>query len=315
MVSEPWHAAARTVRVVVEHDIPVRFEGCEADAIDAERLRAARRELAARVLSTDGLELVIAYDPRGAAAKLVGEAAGEPVYETGGMAVWHQDGMSVILPALQYLIGFDADAAALAHVAAHESHHVLIGQRGERLVAPDLLDEGLPIHDQTLDSIARTIVEEFRVERGIYEEGHPLPPRPHHEMLEGELEVAAEIVAEETDRVRERLGKPDLARAVGAVEAVLRRVAHVAAADVATGGQLRPAGRSTVWEQRVGHRYDRLRDDLHRVPSSLDRVSLDQLRAVAAELRPGVADWMETFWIRLGTRYDGTLGVVNCRPL
>ena len=190
-----------------------------------ERLAGAEETLAARVPASAAVSVMIAADVQAAASRLLGRTPRDQLVTSGGATVCHGRGIAVVL-------------------------------------ACSAQPETLPAGERALQSLSYHLVEEFRVERGIYEEGASLPPEPYRDMLARELAEAEGLCFP-----RGRRGEADLGRALDAVDGLLRRVTHVLGADVATGGALAPTA-FELWMLRAGDRYDRLRTLLCTVPAS-----------------------------------------------
>lgn len=301
-----------------------RLEDLDPRCVDDERVIAAAEQIASRVARPSEVELVISghfrESLRGASPEPQEEQDDGPIDGISGATVWGHGRCTVVMPAWGFLSPPTVPETHAAHVIAHEAFHVLIGQRGERLCEFTRPGTG-DVAARWLASIARRIVEEFRVERAIYEERAALRP-PHRDAISEDLSAVDDAAISSTDPTTARQGDEAerYEQLLYLFRGLMCRVAYVAAADVATAGELAPSETDDsaslrVWERRVGDRYDRLVATLAAVPSALVECSSEALESRALSVIPLVRSWLEAFWLALGESEGGKLGVRSVRPL
>ena len=306
--SIPCQTAPPYLLHVAAITISVRYEGCDSASCDGNAVEVARQCVERHALRD--AELVVAYDVARTASMLAGhdhETSGPPI---GGAHVAHDGGDSVVVPWLDYSSAaaeIGVSAQRRQHVAEHESHHMLIAQRGDhrRDGAADAAGE---VHDAVLRRLAWRMLEEFRVESGVYAESVAVPVDPHRDGLGNDLEEAARVVTREAAATRAG-NNGDLVEALEHLKGLLMRLAYVAAADAQTDGALAPDRTHPLWTSLVGDRYDRLIGALRGVPSSLTKCDAAALAPTVKALSVLVTDWLAAFGLALGTMEESKLGV------
>jgi hypothetical protein len=298
--------------------VAVRLFDVEPASVRMDLIDSAAVTVHRIALRPAAVQLVVAYNVAAALNELQPQRANrfeeDDVATLGGCVVSDDQLTYVVLPAMGLFRGMAAEAAKIAHVAAHEAYHALIEQRGERVAGITARLSLSGPAEGFLAALAASLVEEFRVELAVHEAREVLSSPNCAAKLGSEL-VEAEGHMAETLALDQR--RADEAKTyqetLQVIRRLLHRLAHVVAADVATDGETRPEI-TDLWSARIGEKYRKMRGVLESVRSARDAADLRTLDGDAVKLMPIVRAVLSSYWIELGD-LNGELGVWCNRPL
>jgi hypothetical protein len=155
-----------------------------------------------------------------------------------------------------------------------------------------------------LAGVAAQVLEEYRVERAALEVADRT--EPERDSLMQKLEDSLAFLRERSTLQRRIADEEGALRAALHVFLELAHVmAWIAAADLATGGDVAPDSSGQAWMRLIGPHYVALREALSRVPAASTPVDSEWLTQEAITLIPLLVAWLKFVGVLTGVDSAG----------
>jgi hypothetical protein len=201
------------------------------------------------------------------------------------------DGGSKIIVDLDHLQQWDT--ALLDRTFGHEGYHTATNQRAESLSDLRVRHSlAYGTHEGEWAPCAGMAAEEYRVERAVDDEGLGLSPS-YSDTIEEALDVFRMTIL---DALRVRIAGGSIEKLCQSVMTAFHRLTllmpYVAAADLATDGNVAPTESEAHWDRFVGEHYGHYRDALAAIPSAAVATPRAELDHLAFDLIPVFDAWL-----------------------